>query len=297
MKSPLFLLPILGCLIPHAAANDTAINDGANGPEPLGWRSGEESIIQMKSEHLAIHFGIKQTSVIARFHFLSHKTTGPAKQKLGFPDASRSGIDNNVSGPIRNLVTKVNGRIVPTEFVQGYYEEVRGTDGSVEYQKRPDPTAAVAEDSQLQRYAWHVIEVDFPVGEEVIVERSYDCPTGADSTNHALFIYETRTGGAWRGVIEKLTAEVSFEEDLRTDLVQLSPAHGWTWNEAKNLATLVWERFEPRTQEDRTYFQITTLDLQRIETMHREDPSNFVSPERAIQLWLNEVDTRKGIPE
>lgn len=114
------------------SANDTAINDGANGPEPLGLRSGEESIIQMKSEYLTVRFGIKQTSVVARFHFLSHKTTGPAKQKLGFPDASRSGVDNNVSGPISNLVTKVNGQVVPSEFVQGYYEEVRGADGSVE---------------------------------------------------------------------------------------------------------------------------------------------------------------------
>lgn len=280
-----------------ASANDTAINDGANGPEPLGWRSAEESIIQMKSEHLDIHFGIKQTSVVARFHFLSHKTTGPARQKLGFPDASRSGIDNNVSGPINNLVTKVNGRVVPSEFVQGYYEEVRGADGSVEYQKRPDPPVAVAGESELQRYAWHVIEVDFPIGKEVVVERSYDCPTGADSTNHALFIYETRTGGAWRGVIEKLTAEVTFEPGLKTDLVELSPALDWTWTEARNQATLVWEKFEPRTQEDRTYFQITTLDLQRIEELHREDSENFLSPDAAIQAWLSEIDKKKGATE
>lgn len=59
---------------------------------------------------------------------------------------------------------------------------------------------------------------------------------------------------------------------------------------------LIWERFEPRTEEERIYFQIVTLDLQRIEEMHRKDPVNIRSCDEAIQAWLLQLAER-GSPE
>lgn len=269
MKRLLFLLVIA----PLASlSNDAAMNDGSAGPEPIGWRSGVESIVQMKSEHLDIRFGTESTHVRAVFTFLSHKTGGAAVQKLGFPDASRSELDGDIIGPIENLVTRVNGKKVESELVEGYYRQIVKPDGSVFYEKKeaPDPDG----DGLTRKYAWHVVTVKFPVGEEVVVEREYDCPTGLDTSMNCFFIYETRTGGAWRDEIEQLTAEVTFDETVRTDLVEFDPVSGWNWSEDRKKATLVWKNFEPRTQDDRTFFMISTLDLKRIEQFSREYPDD-----------------------
>ncbi|MEM9015678.1 MAG: hypothetical protein AAGC68_01595 [Verrucomicrobiota bacterium] len=281
----LVFLPVL--ILSIADANDAAMNDGSEGPEPIGWRSGTESIIQMQSEHLRIHFGVEMTQVHAAFTFLSHKTSGPARQKLGFPIASRSDLDGDVIGPIENLVTRVNGEVIESELVEGFYEQIVKPDGSVFYEKHdkaPDPENP----GLVRKHAWYVIEVEFPVGKPVVVEREYSCPTGADTSMNAFFIYETRTGGAWKGAIEKLTAEVTFDETVRTDLVFFSPESGWSWNRDRTLATLVWETFEPRLEDDRTYFEVSTLHIKRIEELHREYPEDFPPLERWIAIRRGE---------
>jgi hypothetical protein len=266
------------------AANDAAMNDGAHGPEPIGWRSGQESIVQMKSEDLKIHFGTRQTHVLATFTFLSHKKGGAATQKLGFPDASRSELEGDVIGPIRNLTTRVNGKKVKSQLVEGYYREIVKPDGSVFYEKRDQPSG---EDSfgLTRKYAWHVIEVTFPEGQEVTVEREYDCPTGIDTSMNAFFVYETRTGGAWRDKIERLTTRVTFDENVRTDLIAFTPRNGWTRSEDRTSAQLVWNNFEPREEENRTFFEISTLDLQRIKEIRKENPEDFPDVEEWIRGW------------
>lgn len=284
MKPQHFLFVYLTALVFPALANDSALNDGAEGPEPIGWRPGVESIVQMKAEHLDIHFGTEMTHVTARFTFLSHKKSGPARQKLGFPIAARSETDGDISGPIENLVTRVNGKEVPSELVEGYFEAIVKPDGSIFYQKHEAP-APNPGDGLIRKHAWYVIEVDFPVGKEVVVEREYDCPTGGDTSLNAFFIYETRTGGAWKGVIETLTAEVTFDDSVRTDLVAFHPRNGWNWSSDRSRATLTWENFEPRTEENRTYFEISTLDLKRVEEIHKENPDDFPGPEEWIKGW------------
>lgn len=282
----LFPFLLLGVFLPSVPrANDAALNDGSEGPEPIGWRSGVESIVQMKEEHLAIRFGIASTHVLARFTFLSHKESGPARQKLGFPDASRSELDSDIIGPIENLVTRVDGEVVESELVEGWFEEIVKPDGSVFYERRDRPADPHAANTLVRKHAWHVIEVEFPVGSEVVVEREYDCPPGRDTSQNAFFVYETRTGGAWRGPIEKLTAEVSFDEDVRRDLVAFRPQEGWSWNKDRTRAVLTWKHFEPRTDPERHYFEITTLDLARIEELHRESPSDFPPVDDWIRGW------------
>jgi hypothetical protein len=293
-ETPALFLPIVFAVFATASAtaNDAAMNDGSEGPEPIGWRSGVESIVQMKSEHLSIHFGVERTSVVAKFTFLSHKTSGPARQKLGFPDASRSELDGDIIGPIENLVTRVNGKVVDSELVEGWFQEIVKPDGSIFYEKKPKPADPYSA-GLTRKHAWHVIEVEFPVGEEVVVEREYDCPTGGDTSMNAFFIYETRTGGAWKGEIEKLTAEVTFEGDIRSDLIGLSPKKGWTWSDNRKKATLTWEHFEPRTEDDRTWFEISTLDLKRVEEIQREYPEDFPPVEEWIRNWKKQRADRE----
>ncbi|MEC5127396.1 hypothetical protein VSU19_11585 [Verrucomicrobiales bacterium BCK34] len=285
MKNRFFLIAslILNSVV-ASPANDAALNDGGEGPEPIGWRSGTESIIQMKSEHLDIHFGVEKTKVIARFTFLSHKKGGSAIQKLGFPNASRSEMDGDIIGPIENLVSRVNGKTVEAKLVEGYYKEILKPDGSV-FREKVEKPKTENYDGSIQKHAWYVIEVEFPEGEEVIIEREYDCPTGIDSSMNAFFIYETRTGGAWRDEIEKLTAEVTFADDVHTEYVTFDPKDNWTWSEDRSKATLVWENFEPRTSEEQTYFQVSVLNLEEIKRVSKENPDDFPSVEEWIIGW------------
>ncbi|MDF1740011.1 MAG: hypothetical protein P1U86_12690 [Verrucomicrobiales bacterium] len=271
-----------GLIASHA--NDAALNDGAGGPEPIGWRPGAESIIQMKSEHLDIHFGVKKTKVIARFTFLSHKKGGSAIQKLGFPNASRSEMDGDIIGPIENLVSRVNGETVEAKLVEGYYREILKPDGSI-FREKVDKPKTENYDGSIQKHAWYVIEVEFPEGEEVIIEREYDCPTGIDSSMNAFFIYETRTGGAWRDEIEKLTAEVTFADDVHTEFVSFDPNDEWTWSENRSKATLIWENFEPRTNQERQYFQVGVLDLAQVKRFVKENEGDVPPLEDWISGW------------
>lgn len=278
-------LPAILTLIPFIAlANDAAMNDGAAGPEPIGWRSGEESIVQMKREALDIRFGTETTHVVAKFTFLSHKKGGPATQKLGFPDDSRSELDGDVIGPIENLVTRVDGEVVDSELVEGWYRQIVKPDGSVFYEQAAQPSTEDA-DPLVRKYAWHVVEVVFPEGREVVVERTYDCPSGIDTSMNAFFHYETRTGGAWRGEIEELVAAVSFDDTVRTDLVSFDPRDGWSWDRDRTTATLVWKHFEPRTDEGRQYFSVNALDLGRLRELIETNEGDIPPLEAWIRGW------------
>lgn len=251
---------------------------------PIGWRPGAESIIQMQSEHLDIYFGAEKTKVIARFTFLSHKKGGSAIQKLGFPNASRSELYGDISGPISNMVSRVNGKKVQAELVEGYYKEIIKPDGSIFREKVDKPKGENYHES-IQKHAWYVIEVKFPEGEKVVIEREYECPSGGDTSMNSFFVYETRTGGAWRGESEKLTAEVTFNEDVHTEFVSFNPKDAWIWSEDKSKATLTWNNFEPRTDVDRRYFEISVLDIDQIKRIAKKNPTDFPSVEEWMAGW------------
>ncbi len=58
------------------SANDTALNEGAYGPAPVGGLHGPESVIRMQSEELHITFGKKWTDVDAKFVFRNRRAAG-----------------------------------------------------------------------------------------------------------------------------------------------------------------------------------------------------------------------------
>lgn len=238
-------------------ANDTAMHEGANGPEPLGWRSGGdgESVIAMREEMIIVHFGIKRSHVRAQFTMVCSKKGSDARQTLGFPDLARSwyGMDSAVSGPIEELATRVNGKLVEAGFQSARYETTYDEDGSI-LERRP------ARDASGDVFAWHSIEVTFPPGRPVLIEREYDVPNGATAGLGSFFVYETMTGSNWDGPIGRLVAVVDFAEDVDLERIRLSPRQGWILDKATRTAELVWRNFEPRDEPERRSFRILLLD-------------------------------------
>lgn len=244
-----------------AQANDSAMNDGAYGPEPLGWRPGAESIVRMLDEKLLIDFHPGHSLVRVKFTFRNTGST-PARQLIGFPDQSAAneiamqlGLEGvNVMGPLEDLSTFVNGEETWAERKEGSMRW--GDNGTWQ------PAAGPGDDSQPM--VWWTLWVDFPVGKDVTVERRYRVKNGMSAGGPAWFQYTTATGAAWRGTIGALTADVYLHEGLTAnDIVcwsdggRLVPDTSWQRIAPAHLR-LAWRDFEPGTQENRREFTITT---------------------------------------
>ena len=256
MKRFLFLF-IASC----ALANDTAIHDGADGPTPIGDRRGPESVVRMVREHLDISFGKEETAVRATFVFLNTKRDAPARQTVGFPDLTKmaatavyDGAD--FSGPIKNLVTLVDGQERESRQVRG---RVNNRDGIDE----PPPPGEKGEFERI----WHAIDVEFPVGREVVIERRYRVPNGSSvaAAPENFFQYSTATGGVWNGTIGEMIADVTLEDGLTVEGLLWNGTHGAGVSPARRhwrilsptKMQLVWKNFEPRTESNRRSFRIS----------------------------------------
>jgi hypothetical protein len=255
MKRFLFLF-ITSC----ALANDTAIHDGGDGPAPLGDRRGPESVVRMVRERLDISFGRKETAVRATFVFLNTKRDAPARQSVGFPDitamtATESYDGADFNGPIKDLVTLVNGR----------ERKSRQLRGRVNHRDGIDEPAPPGEKGEFERI-WHAIDVEFPVGQEVIIERRYRVSNGSSvaATPEMFFQYTTATGGVWKGTIGEMIAAVSLQDGLTVDSLLwkaapgsgISPARQHWRVQSPTKMELIWKDFEPRTDSNRRSFRI-----------------------------------------
>jgi hypothetical protein len=256
MKRFLFLF-IASC----ALANDTAIHDGADGPAPIGDRRGPESVVRMVREHLDIAFGKKETVVRATFVFLNTKRDAAARQTVGFPDltamAATAVYDGaDFTGPIKNLVTLVNGRERRSRQLRGRVNQRNGID-------EPAPPGEKGEFERI----WHAIDVEFPVGQEVVIERRYRVSNGSSvaAAPELFFQYSTATGGVWHGTIGELVADVTLKDGITVDELLWDSAHGAgvspsrkNWRiQSPTKMQLVWKNFEPRTEANRRSFRIS----------------------------------------
>jgi len=265
MRTTLLLTTLVLLLSLPAGANDSAMNDGAYGPEPLGWRPGAESVIRMVDEKLQIDFHPDHSLVRVKFTFRNTGTT-PARQLLGFPDQSaaneismaleRDGI--NVMGQMEEVVTLLDDEETWSDRRTGYVR----WDDSGSWQ----PVTGVTDDSMPM--VWWTFWVDFPVNKDVTVERRYRVRNGAQAGGPTWFEYTTATGAAWRGTIGALTADVYLHDGLTADDIvwwndggRLTPAppagSGWSRVTPTHLR-LQWRDFEPGSQEDRRGFRVMT---------------------------------------
>jgi hypothetical protein len=263
------------------SANDTALNEGFFGPQPVGGVHGPESVIRMQSEHLVISFGKKWTEVRATFVFRNTKKSSPAMQIVGFPDIGAAQLEARrrdpkgerifaieqetpISGVLHGMRTFVNGKEQKSKLRYGWVKEINGIDTPVD--KYDDHTGLMA---------WHALEITFPPGEDVTVERRYRTESGSQVYGIHFFHYTTGTGGVWQGTIGRLQADVSLTGGLKVDdlawrgaklpRIQSYPTSYLTTPDRKEWQILsptelrlVWTNFEPRTQKERCGFDIVT---------------------------------------
>lgn len=250
-----------------ALANDSSLNPGAHGPEPLDIRDGRESLIRMVEEELTFHFGKWHTRVHARFVFENTSADSTVRQLSGFPDDSVEGVYPEVqpyrlhdweveefdrrqlhSSPIADMKTRIDGKPVVSSLRFGF---VTSTDEA--------PWGWVAADTVTGvRVRWYVVELVIPPKSRVTLERSYRARNGHQGMVGSHFQYLTLTGGPWHGTIGRLTAHVILEDGLTVDnlvwdegeydpwsLVTYPPREEWRVEGRKRLS-LIWTDFDPR---------------------------------------------------
>jgi hypothetical protein len=281
MRASFAVAAVLCALTLRLSANDTALNEGAYGPQPVGGLHGPESVIRMQSEALEISFGRKWTEVRAKFVFRNTKKETAAVQIVGFPDigtAQNEAIrrdpkrekifaieqETPISGVLHGMRTFVNGVEQKSHVRFGWIKEINGIDTPVD---KPD--------DQTGLMAWHALEVTFPPGQDVTVERRYRTETGQQVYGIHLFYYTTATGGVWHGTIGRLQADVTLKDGLKVDdlawrgaklpRIQSYETSTLTTPDRKSWQILsptqmrlVWENFEPRTEKNRRGFEIVT---------------------------------------
>lgn len=260
-----------------AHADDSAMNEGAYGPEPRGGTAGEESIIRMESEQISVKFGREHSEVVARFVFRSYKPKESARQLVGFPDygaANEEGErrdpkgeaawhgDLNTTGPLRDLRTFVDGKEVESKLDYGYVK--MGEDDGW--------TPGTPKDGVLM--AWHTMWVDFPPDRDVVVERRYTVNNGAMVGGIMMFEYVTATGASWRGTIGQMDVDVTLDGWTTDDIAwkaggkkqQIFDTGPFTAPDKKawkivspTHLQLTWKNFEPRTDKDRRSFTLVMV--------------------------------------
>jgi hypothetical protein len=251
------LLGILfGIAITPLAANDASMNLGAHGPEPVGEFQGGESVVRMVSEKIEITFGKTETHVHCSFVFRSSKTGADAVQVLGFPDF----LTESDTGTIHSMISRVDGKEVPSKKQRGWQDL-----GTSKCHLGSSTEGAAAD--------FYTITVTFPPDRDVIVEREYVATNGRSVMGDTFFSYTTRTGGAWKGSIEKAEFHVTLDGWKLDDLAfedgeqKLDPRMQRKYGspnlsewkvDAPNKLSLVWKNFEPAVHQTRQNIHLQT---------------------------------------
>ncbi len=258
-------------------ADDSAMNEGAYGPEPREATTGAESIIRMESERISVKFGRTTSEVKARFVFRSYKPKEPARQLVGFPDTGAAYEEaarrdpkgeaswqphENMAGPIRDLHTFVDGKEMVSKLDYGFVQ--------VEDEVGWKPSTPEA--GELM--AWHTMWVEFPPDRDVVIERDYTVDNGSMVGGILMFQYITATGANWRGTIGQLDADITLDGWTVNDIAWKTGGkkkqifkdgpytdpdkQAWKIVSPTHLQ-FTWKDFEPRTAKDRRSFTLVMV--------------------------------------
>jgi hypothetical protein len=254
-----------------AVANEFAMNEGAYGPEPMDVSLVEESSLRLVAESLVIHLGSYETYVEARFEFQNTNPDSSVEQLSGFPDISLgedydaymrlSGTGYSryeipgTMGSLEDMKTFIDGEQVESTLGVGYALAADTATGYLSW--RP------ADSATGRGVGWYLLNLTASPGESVILERHYRTRNGLDGLGGAHFSYITFTGGAWKGTIGRLVADVYLEDSLTADLIDWTPPswrhtevappkEEWTIESPTHLK-LVWIDFEPSRDKNRQY--------------------------------------------
>jgi hypothetical protein len=266
-RSLLVFIAFALAVTPCVYANDSALNEGAYGPMPVGGFEGHESVIRMRAERIEVEFGILYSKVDAHFAFRSTKPDAPARQLVGFPDLSAPAENASTlpqsNGPIENMRTYVDGKEVKSELKYGFVK----WDDTVGFR------ASTPEDGES--IAWYTIWVTFPPDRDVVIERKYRVRNGNNAYGNQTFSYITITGASWKGTIGHLEADIILADGLTiNDLAwEGGPRNPETQEEmwvcspkrsswkilSPTRMRLVWDDFEPSTDKDKRDFFLATV--------------------------------------
>lgn len=271
MKKAMLGLGLLALLAVPARADDTALNDGGYGPEPIGGVKGPESVIRMDREDLTLHLGRHAFSVTARFVF-RNTAKRLVKQLVGFPDLGAAeaearrrfkgdrpaAYDGGLTGPLLGMQTFVDGKPATSQLRYGF----------VRLNESGGWTPATPQNGGLM--AWHALPLGFPPGKPVALERRYHAANGGNVLGQQIMDYVVATGGSWQGTIGQLVADVTLDDGLTVkDLcwsakeapygrVSTPARDQWQVLSATRLK-LVWNDFEPRTDKRYSHLELDTL--------------------------------------
>jgi len=272
-----FLLFFLTATASSVVANDTSLNDGRSGPEPLD--HGRESPVRMVAEHIEVSFGYRDTAVHCTFLFHNTLATQPVVQWVGFPDVGAAAhemarrdpkngetiMERVNTAPIRKMRTLVDGKRVRSSLRFGKVAPGNDHDG----------TAVWSFDERSGLRAWHTVRVTFPPGGDVKIERIYTVENGTTTLRVAFFHYTTATGAPWHGTIGRMQADIILKDGMtvddlvwantartrdftKDDIAQFTtqpPRRAWEVIDAHHLR-LAWSDFEPRTEKNHRGFTL-----------------------------------------
>jgi len=255
---------LLSVMYVFAFGNDTAMNNGIYGPEPMDVTQHHESQLRLMNEDLRIEFGEDSTWVQATFKFHNTNSERPVTQLTGFPDLMpEKGKDYNLYtytslGPLKDFSTKIDGKPV-TSYMK--YSYVRG---EVDGYWIPVPK------EKGERLGWHVVNLVAQPSGDVVLERRYRVSNGVFGTIGRSFLYVTHTGTAWQGTIGQLNLEVLLKDGLTTEnlcwpernqepysLTTKPEKRQWDIV-APDKMKLTWKDFEPRKEKNKSVFWLVT---------------------------------------
>ena len=173
----------------------------------------------------------------------------------------------------------------------------------VDGQKQTTERKKVEVSRTKQRFVyWMCWHMKFPAGQERTITVSY---TVANTPDQSIIVpvdslppalrgrvyswssgYVLHTAAAWAGAVGQAAIRVHYGQDVaRRNLVKISPAKGWKYDEQSDVDTLLLENFEPQgVQDDIAY----TFDLmnarKKIELLEQTQMREPFSPRAVLYL-------------
>jgi hypothetical protein len=236
-------------------------------------------VIRMVEESIHIRIGKEQSEVTCRFTFRSGKKEGDAKQVVGFPDFIDKETD---TGSIREMQTFIDGRKVEAKKQRGWFH---AEEWSTPKSGLGEPPPELPAES-VTKADFYAVDVVFPAGKDVIIERRYVAYNGGNVVKNVTFGYTTHTGAVWQGSVGKTDFRVTLDagrwtldvgrwtlDDLafedgkqkRKSREQYDPCYKPNLAEWKVVSPteleMTWKDFEPAVHKTRRGFLLSTWSM------------------------------------
>lgn len=207
---PFVVALLLALFVPSGIlADDSILRDNGYSVYPI-----DTEAVRMVSEHIKVAVKAKESAAEVRCDFVFENTTGKTvKALVGFPTRVYDPSIDSTREPFSYFESKINGRSVPVRLRKEILTDLRtATDDSYSGEEHP------------LRY-WYTWEAVFPPHDKLKLHNRYGTVFSVASTGEQWFEYILTTGANWKGPIERIVVEVSYEseDELWRRVVNASP--------------------------------------------------------------------------